>query len=161
MSDCCSSNQCEINVAAPSQCPECGRKGKKVGHTTLEHLLREPPSGEAATASYNFCATPDCDVVYFSAPSLPVFHKRDLKVRVGIKETEDPIPVCYCYNHTRASIWDEIARTGSTRVLDEIKSEVKAGRCQCEIKNPSGNCCLGDVTRVVQEGLRQAVPAQS
>jgi hypothetical protein len=34
-------------------------------------------------------------------------------------------------------------------------TEVKAGNCACEMKNPSGKCCLGDVTRTVRDGLNE------
>jgi len=122
----------------------------------MEHLLLDERVPRIGEGPYYFCATPTCRTVYFSAPPDAVFVKADLKVRVGIKETEDPIPICYCFGHTRASAWEEIARTGKSTVIASIKREVKAGRCQCEIKNPSGKCCLGDVTRVIQEGLRRA-----
>jgi hypothetical protein len=31
---------------------------------------------------------------------------------------------------------------------------VKQGNCACEVKNPSGKCCLGNVARVSQECIR-------
>jgi hypothetical protein len=31
---------------------------------------------------------------------------------------------------------------------------VKAGNCACEVKNPSGKCCLGDVMRAAKDGLK-------
>jgi hypothetical protein len=120
----------------------------------MEHLLLEPLVPEIGEASYCFCATPECDTVYFSPSSGRTFPKRHLKVRVGIKETEDPILVCYCFGHTRASVWAEIERTGASTVAESIKREIQAGRCECEVKNPSGKCCLGEVTLVVREGQR-------
>jgi len=104
---------------------------------------------------YYFCEAPDCDVVYFpSDPAAPSFHRADVLVRVGIKEREDPIPVCYCFGFTRKDIWDDIAQTGRSTVAEHIKREVKTGNCACEVKNPSGKCCLGDVARSVQDGLK-------
>lgn len=156
MSSCCSSH-CDVKLpgAENRYCPECGQKGKNVGRQAMEHLLLEPLVAQIGEGRYYFCRTRACRTVYFSAPSETVFVKADLKVRVGIKETEDPIPICYCFGHTRASAWEEIERTGKSTVLASIQREVKAGRCECEVKNPSGKCCLGDVTRVVQEGLRR------
>jgi len=66
----------------------------------------------------------------------------------------DPIPVCYCFGFTRRDIHDEIAETGRSRIAEQISAEVKAGNCACEVKNPSGKCCLGNVTRVTQEVVR-------
>jgi hypothetical protein len=39
-------------------------------------------------------------------------------------------------------------RDGATAVRDMITREVKAGHCACEVRNPTGRCCLGDVARV-------------
>jgi hypothetical protein len=100
-----------------------------------------------ASVSYSFCRTVDCEVVYFSDQA--VFTKPDVKVRVGIKETADPIPLCYCFDYSREDI-------RKTSVLEEIKAEVQGGFCACEVKNPSGTCCLGDITRAIQEAKKRA-----
>src|SRR6266481_8503338 len=39
-------------------------------------------------------------------------------------------------------------------VANRIAAEVKAGNCACEVKNPSGKCCLGDVTQAAKDGMR-------
>lgn len=46
---------------------------------------------------------------------------------------------------TRAEI-----QKGDSTAQQIIMQEVKAGRCACEVKNPAGTCCLGDVTRAAQ-----------
>jgi hypothetical protein len=92
--------------------------------------------------------------VYFSDQA--VFRKPDLKVRVGVKETADPIPLCYCFDYSREDVRQDIETAGMTRVLDDIKAEVQGGFCACEVKNPSGACCLGDITRAIQEAKKYA-----
>ncbi|MCK9905406.1 hypothetical protein MXD63_36140, partial [Frankia sp. Cpl3] len=34
--------------------------------------------------------------------------------------------------------------------VDRIKTQVQAGRCACEIHNPQGTCCLGNVSAFVR-----------
>ncbi len=80
-----------------------------------------------------------------------MFRKADVKVRVGLKEREDPIPLCYCFGYDREDVRRDIEAHGKSEVPDRIKAEVQAGFCACEVKNPSGNCCLGDVNRAVKE----------
>lgn len=75
-------------------------------------------------------------------------------MRVGVRGTADPIPICYCFGFTRKDIEDEIAETGRSTVADRITVEVRAGRCACELKNPSGKCCLGSIKRVVKDYMR-------
>ncbi len=120
---------------------------------TVKNLVRDHTRAPALI-SYSFCRTVDCEVVYFSDQI--VFTKRYLKVRVGIKETKDPIPLCYCFDYSRGDIRRDIEATGKTSVLEEIKAEVQGGFCACEVKNPSGTCCLGDITRAIQEAKKIA-----
>lgn len=123
---------------------------------TVKNLVRDH-TRVSTSASYSFCRTPDCDVVYFATHD--VFHKEELKVRVGIKETADPIPLCYCFGYTREDIRHDAETGQSGNTLEKIKAEVQGGFCACEVKNPSGACCLGDITRAIQESRQAAASA--
>ncbi|RMF58800.1 MAG: hypothetical protein D6743_17225 [Calditrichaeota bacterium] len=161
MSECCSIKpEADESLAV---CPECGQKGQPVLRMTVEHLLNEQALARLREGEFFFCRTPDCEVVYFSNDTGQVFTKQDVRVRVGRKEAEPPIPVCYCFDYTRERIFEEIRSTGQSSALPYITAKVKAGECSCEIKNPSGRCCLGDVKKTVQEGLAslQAQPEQA
>ncbi len=63
----------------------------------------------------------------------------------GLKESEDPVPVCYCFDYTEADLRRDIVERGDTGVPAAIEAEIRAGHCACEVKNPKGSCCLGDV----------------
>ncbi len=155
MSECCSVKPPAVPVAVMS-CPECRSRSKRVDILTVKSLVRQLPFG-MAPAQYYFCEAPACDVVYFpSNPQAPTFHLGDLLVRVGLKEKHDPVPVCYCFGVARRDIADEVQRTGKSTMAERIKAEVKGGHCACEVKNPSGKCCLGDVVRAVQNARRTA-----
>jgi hypothetical protein len=158
MSDCCltaKDGACSLPTSNPGVCPSCGEKGKPVAVLTVKSLVRDHMR-VPASASYSFCRTTDCEVVYFSGQA--VLEKPDLKVRVGIKETADPIPLCYCFDYSQEDVSRDIEATGSTTILEEIKAEVQGGFCACEVKNPSGACCLGDITRAIQEAKKHALP---
>jgi hypothetical protein len=101
--------------------------------------------------AYRFCPESNCDVVYFDREADSVFRKHDLGVRVGQKESEDPIPVCYCFEITFADLRNSIAATGETGIPAMITAEIQAGHCACEVKNPQGSCCLGNVSKVVNQ----------
>lgn len=151
MEDCCVIEPSRVATTAGLLCPQNGLKGRKVKPLTVRSLIAETRKGEVQDdVLYGYCAAPECDVVYFDEAGWTV-RKQDLKIRVGVKETEDPIPVCYCFGYTRADIHNGIRETGTTTIPPKIRAEVKAGRCACETKNPSGSCCLGDVERAVKE----------
>jgi hypothetical protein len=101
--------------------------------------------------TYRFCALPDCPVVYYSETGNLVFEKEELSEKVTIKEKDDPLPACYCFNFFRHDIREEIKKTGKTTIPDFISSQVKAGNCFCEYTNPQGTCCLGNISAVVKQ----------
>jgi hypothetical protein len=153
MPDCCSVNAKIGAMPAILPCPINGTRSRQVDMLTVKSLVRALPLAMPNT-QYYFCDSSDCDVVYFGLEvEAPVFRREDLVVRVGAKETADPIPVCYCFGFTRKDIENEIAKTGRSTVADRIKTDVNAGNCACEVRNPSGKCCLGDVTRTAKDRL--------
>ena len=155
MSDCCSVNESVREAPAVMDCPVSGTRSKRVAALTVKSLVRQLPL-EMPKTQYYFCETLGCDAVYFPLDTqAPLFRRGDLTVRVGAKETEDPIPVCYCFGFTQKDIEKEIAETGRSTVANRISAEVKAGNCACEVKNPSGKCCLGSVARVVRNCVRR------
>ncbi len=153
---CCSTvkgEACFGRTGKPGTCPSCDKRGKPVTVLTIKSLVQNHTRVPART-SYWFCRTANCEIVYFSCEG--VFRKLDLKVRVGIKETADPIPLCYCFHYSREDIFKDIESKGRTAILQQIKAEVQSGFCACEVKNPSGACCLGDITRAIQEAEKHA-----
>lgn len=151
MSQCCSVPQNPDTGLAI--CRECGHKGQSVLRNTLEYILKDERRKELQDADYLFCTTATCEVVYFSNETQQYFRKGDVRVRVGIKETEDPVPVCYCFGYTQDRIFREIRESGASTALTYITEKVKAGQCRCETENPSGRCCLGEVNKTVKAGL--------
>lgn len=154
MSVCCSVNGEAGTVPVVMAGSVNGARSKQVDMLTVKSLVRQLPMGMPNT-QYYFCDSSDCEVVYFPLdPEAPSFLRGDLMVRVGAKEIEDPLPICYCFGFTRQDIWDEICRTGKSRLAKRITAEVEAGRCACEVRNPSGNCCLGDITRTAKDRMK-------
>jgi CopZ-like zinc binding protein len=155
MSPCCSSNTFAAQpsgvalVEKGALCPSCGEKGRPVKSITLQSLLKPEALPRMDDEPYYFCASQECDVVYFGSQGVAPFLKDDLIVRVGIKETIAPRHVCYCFNHTIEEMEEEVRCSGKTTVLEDIKRRMKTA-CWCETKSPQGSCCLAAVTKWVQ-----------
>ncbi len=135
----------------PPACPKNGEATKPVGRKTLDSLLTTEAKASLLPQPYYFCAASDCDVVYVSALADHLITKDQLTVRVGVKEKEDPVPLCYCFTYERATIRADIISSGETDIPKRIAARVKAGECRCEETNPSGTCCLGSIYRAIQE----------
>ena len=146
--DCCSSTPQEA-VRAP--CPSCGQVGSRVQAVTVESIAK-PELAAALEGVRRFCRTKGCDTLYYdgNGRSIP---KGDARVRVGLKETDPPIPICYCFGFSRADIEREIAESGECTIAARITLGVKAGTCACETKNPAGVCCLREVREEVKEAM--------
>lgn len=136
-------------------CPKCSRRGKSVKAVTLHSLLNESAKSRIEDRPYRFCQSETCPVVYFDESAASVFEKDDLTVRVGIKETSAPRPVCYCFDHSVEEIEEQVAQTGQTNVLDDIRERMQV-ECWCETKSPMGSCCLGTVGKFVKAAEARA-----
>jgi len=135
------------------RCPSCGAEGIPVKEVTLRSLLCPDRLGLVVGGRWSFCGSAGCDVVYFKADGGQVFNKDDLAVRVGVKETSAPRPICYCFGHTIEEVMDEVRRTGGSTVAQDIRARMKESGCSCEVKNPQGRCCLDTVGRCVDEAV--------
>ena len=137
-------------------CPRCGKDGASVDRITLKALLTTDGLRRGIPAQPRFCATADCPIVYFDRDV--TFTEADLIVRVFPKHADDPeMLVCYCFTVNVATMRDA-SKARPTR--ESIAREVQAGHCACEVKNPKGGCCLGDLVRL-ERGQHREVPASS
>lgn len=143
----------KTHAPARAACPVSGTLSRQVQRRTLEHLLKPEKIDSIQKVQYYYCKEPACNVVYFSNENAPFFAIDDLKVKVFAKDGGDDVPVCYCFDWTRGRIKQQLSATGSSTAALEIAREIKAGRCACDIKNPKGECCLGDVNLVVKETM--------
>ena len=162
--DCCSTKSAKNAAESPAQdgpreaCGACRAPGRPVGRKTVLLMLKPELLERAAEGEYRFCPDPDCRVVYFAGGGLS-FSTADLRVRVGLKEKEDPVPLCYCFGFDERDVREEIAREGRSSVPERISALIKQGMCACPERNPSGACCLGEVNRAVKRLMAAAAEA--
>lgn len=146
MSSCCETSSSAL-PAAPL-CPQSGTKGLAVDLLTVKVLLRELALAAVREGPYRFCRDPTCAVVYFDNAG-HVFTTTDLRVPVWQKQPAGSRMICYCFNENETSMAQEYARTGRCHASLRIRNHIAAGRCACEVRNPRGACCLGDVMKAV------------
>jgi len=138
-------------------CPVCGAKGRPIQPVTVESLAPDNVLERLrAREGFQYCPATDCAVAWFHTETSEVVDKGELKVRVGMKETSDPRPICYCFAHDAADFEADIRQRGQTDIPAEIAAKCKQGLDRCEETNPQGSCCLGNVNRVVQAAKKDA-----
>ena len=133
-----------------SDCPECGKAGKPVQRQTVNALL-SATLREVQEIQYLFCRTQTCPVVYFSTESEQIFTVGEIRERVYQKEPEaQDVLICYCFRHT---VGDLRAASPEERIaiMDDINTGIYTGQCACDLRNPQGSCCLGNVRARIKQ----------
>ena len=153
MSDCCSVTGPVLEPA--ERCPECGLVGRRIERITLKTLLRPQALARVSAREHRFCASASCRVVYFGLGE--VFRREDVLVPVFQKEPAGDRTVCYCFAVSEGDIRREIQATGGSPAVERITALVKSERCACEVRNPQGTCCLGNLTAAVKAALAETV----
>ena len=147
MSSCCCPGKADEPSA--SRCPASGSAGSAVDLLTVKALLTEGALRRLCTSEYRFCPDAGCDVVYFGADGQP-FTTTDVRVPVWQKMPFRDRPICYCFGESERSIWEELEAGGASTAVDRVRAHIVAGRCACEVRNPRGACCLGDLAAAVK-----------
>jgi hypothetical protein len=146
MNDCCDSAVAEPAARA---CESCTERGSPVQLQTVKALLTEVALRRVQLTHYRFCANPACETVYVGDAG-DRFGTGDIRVPVWQKESSGDRRLCYCFGETEADIRTELLEHGRTGVVTRIREHIAAQRCACDIRNPRGACCLGDVMASVK-----------
>ena len=148
--DTCTTGCCTPQPKGKEACPLCGMLAKGVLAKTVEHMLTPQAKLRlSCLEGFYYCTTSFCEVIYFR--DAEILTQKELEVTVGLKEGASPATVCYCFDWTKEKIKAELDVTGETKALEDIKAKMQDPGCSCEILNPSGGCCLGDVSKVIKE----------
>ena len=146
------------SVSATKPCPTCHTTGAAVDLLTVKAVLTEHALRRLAATELRFCSDAGCEVVYFDAGQ--TFTASDVRVPVWQKQPFGQRMVCYCFDENEAAIRVEIEQHGTSEAARRVRDHIAAGRCACEVRNPRGSCCLGDVTAAVKRVPTALQPSQ-
>lgn len=128
--------------------------GAAVDELTVKALLTEAAMNRFDQGAYRFCPAPSCPVVYFDDHGR-IFETSGIRVPIWQKQPFGERMVCYCFGETERGIREEIRQHGGSGAVERVRAHITAKRCACEIRNPKGACCLGDVTAAVKRVSEQ------
>src|SRR5688572_16843970 len=141
MNDYCDSPSAESGARA---CATCTDRGTPVQLQTVKALLTAVALRRVRVTHYRFCANAACETVYFGDAG-DQFGTGDIRVPVWQKQPGDGRLLCYCFGETESGIRRELLEHGRTEAVARIREHIAAQRCACDVRNPRGACCLGDV----------------
>ena len=140
-------------MATKAACPSCKRAAARVEAGTVKALLTPEALARVNLAGFYFCPSEVCDTVYFSDAG-QVFRTVDVAVRVWQKQPSGDRTFCYCFGENESAMRSELESSGRIAAIDRVRHHIAERRCACEIRNPRGVCCLGDLTAAVREVLK-------
>lgn len=144
---------CDLSPTAVHQahiCPQCGQTGKPVQGQTVKALLAISLRA-VREVEYRFCRTATCPVAYFASDGQQMFTLDQVRGSVYQKaQHADATPLCYCFGYTLGTV-RAMTRAQRAAVIDDINAGIQAGQCACDLRNPQGSCCLGNVREAIKE----------
>lgn len=133
-------------------CPTCNQKGKHIDTQTVKGVLKVSLEILDKGNPYYYCKTQDCPVVYFHENGEQTIGVEDLRVSVYHKAPDDDeTSICYCFGLTVGSVRADFVETEGKESIGRIRAGISAEQCACDIRNPEGDCCLGNVAARVKE----------
>lgn len=123
-----------------SPCPHCGRLCSDVTPRTIRHHIRQAWQWEAQAGRYFYCGNPACAVVYFGDDG-SVIPQTELHMPDAKQATADAL-VCHCFGVTVSDT------QCNPTARDFVFAQTRDRQCACEVRNPSGRCCLADLAKV-------------
>jgi hypothetical protein len=143
MSDFCNNqnNECKGNEekSFPRKftCPINKQQYIEVAKKTILQHIKSPWNNKLKDQQYYFCDDPHCNVVYFGLTG-SVINKNELRTVVGKKEESDETLICYCFGVSK-----KLAKENA-EIKTYVTQQTKEKNCACDVRNPSGRCCLKD-----------------
>ena len=134
MSNCCSTH---TTKAVGEVCPTCGVSCKSVEHKTLYHQVTFPENQAAFQEKYYFCPARECPAGYFSSTG-HIIPKHSLRTYQEIEDDK----LCYCFDINAEHYLSALNANNAEKIKNFVIQKTKSGDCACDIKNPSGQCCL-------------------
>ena len=142
---------CWCPPEAGNACPQCGKAGKPVQGQTVSAML-SVSLRKVQIKQYLFCRTQTCSVVYFSNDGKQTFTVEQVRERVYQKEPEArDVLICYCFRHTVGDLHAASSPEQCTTIVDDINTGINTGQCACDLRNPQGSCCLGNVRIMIKQ----------
>jgi hypothetical protein len=134
MSHCCSGSNTK---PATQACPQCDTACKSVEMRTLYHQVRFPENQGVPSDAYYFCTSKKCSTGYFSIAGNSV-PKQHLRTHQDIQNDT----LCYCFDIDAADYLTALSTNNAEAIKNFVMQRTKSNECACELRNPSGQCCL-------------------
>ena len=129
MTSCCNSSDTKHAL-----CPANGKRYKQVKRKTILHQISRPWDKALPDQNYYYCSDPECDVIYFGE-NKQIITSDEMRDSSQLNRNN----ICHCFDISKQDL-QQHENLCKAFVIEQTRN----GVCDCEIRNPSGKCCLKD-----------------
>jgi len=123
------------------KCPNCKIRGSKVQKDTMMHHVKD--ISRISRANYFYCHTPECDTIYYGDGE--IFTDFMINKEIGFKKASSPqSAICFCYNYLKTELYEP-------SVMKKINIRIENYGQRCDLRSPSGECCLKYIKKIQKE----------
>ena len=115
---------------------------------TLFHNVIFPENQKIEEDDYYYCSSVNCKTGYFSTSGNTI-PKQHLRARQDIQKGW----LCYCYDISESDYLKALHSKSAESIKTYVIQQTKSGSCACEVRNPSGQCCLAKFKQLEKEYL--------
>jgi len=135
------------NHVVKAKCPACANTAIHVTTQTVLHNLQFPVNMSIDVDEQHFyCTNEVCDVGYFTGTGAMI-NKTKLRSRDLLKQGW----LCYCFGISASAYGTALSSGKAGSIKTFVIQQTRQGSCACELRNPSGRCCLADFNRLEKQ----------
>jgi len=113
---------------------------------TVFQQVKFPDILDVTTDIYYYCADKACPVGYFSQQG-KIISRQQLRAFSEHKNSK----LCYCFDVSTDQYLNALKEKTAEPIKKFVMQKTKSGDCACEIRNPSGQCCLASFKQLEKD----------
>jgi hypothetical protein len=123
------------------KCPLCKKRGTAVEQHTVIHHVKD--ISKIGSSIYYYCNSSDCDMVYYNKNEQ--FTTNMINKEIGFKDgSSETATICFCFNYLKSELY-------KPSIIEKIDIRVGSYGSRCDIRSPSGKCCIKDIKKMQKE----------
>ena len=134
-----------------TNCPQCGKPGRRVKRGTVRHLLNKEFKGRVQDNVYGLCLSADCDVAWYAQAGTHHFKTNQIDTSIWTKSDTAPVMACYCNEITKEMVFEGVHEHGlhnMQSIIRHFRGEIQS---KCAVRNPEGRCCTEAFNVMIKE----------
>lgn len=138
-----------------TSCPQCEQPGRPIAWATVAfHWAKTVFKPGWNALDWAYCNLSHCPTMYFTACGEVSVPTQELRVAPFHKAQADDRLICFCFQYTTIDVLADHRGGKDAPARTAIANACARGEADCALKNPTGRCCLGQISRWLKNRTR-------